>query len=282
MKRDKPKLLSDSLSSLIEKFSQSDVIAEMEKEYQSAPAKLISTLLIDDTSFIQEVPLPERTIHYFAEGLKSKGFYNPLVVRKKKEGRYEVILGRKRFFGAKEAGILSLPCAIVDCGDEETLLMLVADARDQRETNILEMALLCHALSEKFGYRQQTLANLSHQSRCQITNTMRLLKLPASVRYDVALGKLSYGQARALVSLPPFLVEDASQEIKKNHWSVRKTEEYCKKLQGKSEKPLHVPSVSYKKGNTVSLTFSSKEEMEAFLKKSGIPLKGRSQSGIKN
>ena len=67
MKRDKPKLLSDSLSSLIEKFSQSDVIAEMEKEYQSAPAKLISTLLIDDTSFIQEVPLPDKAIRYFAE-----------------------------------------------------------------------------------------------------------------------------------------------------------------------------------------------------------------------
>ncbi|MDD6802379.1 MAG: ParB/RepB/Spo0J family partition protein [Mollicutes bacterium] len=278
MKRDKPKLLSDSLSSLIEKFSQSDVIAEMEKEYQSAPAKLISTLLIDDTSFIQEVPLPDKTIRYFAEGLKSKGFYNPLVVRKKGEGRYEVILGRKRFFGAKAAGILSLPCAVVDCGDEETLLMLLADARDQRETNILEMALLCHALSEKFGYRQQTLANLSHQSRCQITNTMRLLKLPASVRYDVALGKLSYGQARALVSLPTPLIDEAAKAIQKNHWSVRKAEEYCKKLQGKENKPLHVPSISYKKGNTVSLTFSSEEEMKSFLKKAGIPFQTKPYS----
>ena len=156
--------------------------------------------------------------------------------------------------------------------------MLLADARDQRETNILEMALLCHALSEKFGYRQQTLANLSHQSRCQITNTMRLLKLPASVRYDVALGKLSYGQARALVSLPTPLIDEAAKAIQKNHWSVRKAEEYCKKLQGKENKPLHVPSISYKKGNTVSLTFSSEEEMKSFLKRAGIPFQTKPYS----
>ena len=162
MRKDRKKANLPSLNDLIEKFSQEDVIAVMEKEYQSAPAKLIPSSLIDDTPFIKEVVVPESTIDTFAAGLQEKGFYNPLVVRPKGD-RYELILGRKRFLGAKKAGILSLPCAIVEVGDEEELLMLLADTRDQRDTNVVEMALICEALQRDFGYTQQTLAELSHQ-----------------------------------------------------------------------------------------------------------------------
>ncbi|HBM70348.1 MAG TPA: hypothetical protein DD377_03070, partial [Firmicutes bacterium] len=101
MKKDK-KASMPSLSTLIEKFSQEDVIAVMEKEYQAAPARLIPTSLIDDTRFIKDVVLSSDTINSFASGLKEKGFYNPLIVRPNGE-RFELILGRKRFFGAKKA-----------------------------------------------------------------------------------------------------------------------------------------------------------------------------------
>ena len=194
MRKDRKKANLPSLNDLIEKFSQEDVIAVMEKEYQSAPAKLIPSSLIDDTPFIKEVVVPESTIDTFAAGLQEKGFYNPLVVRPKGD-RYELILGRKRFLGAKKAGILSLPCAIVEVGDEEELLMLLADTRDQRDTNVVEMALICEALQRDFGYTQQTLAELSHQSRSQITNILRILKLPSSIRQSICLGELSYGHA---------------------------------------------------------------------------------------
>ena len=117
MKREGKKVVP-SLSNLIEKFSQEDVIAVMEKEYQAAPARLIPTSLIDDTSFIKDIVIPKDVVSSFAAGLKEKGFYNPLIVRSKGD-RFELILGRKRFFGAKKAGILSLPCVVRDAEDEE-------------------------------------------------------------------------------------------------------------------------------------------------------------------
>ena len=141
-----------------------------------------------------------------------------------KGDRYELILGRKRFLGAKKAGILSLPCAIVEVGDEEELLMLLADTRDQRDTNVVEMALICEALQRDFGYTQQTLAELSHQSRSQITNILRILKLPSSIRQSICLGELSYGHARALASLPEKEMGELLDKIESEKLSVRDVE----------------------------------------------------------
>jgi ParB family chromosome partitioning protein len=272
MKKGSKPILSASLSELIEKFSREDVIAVMEKEYQSAPAKLIPISLIDDTKFISDVLFPEDTIESFAKGLKEKGFYNPLVVRKKGKERYEVVLGRKRFFGAQKAGILSLPCVIANVSDEEELLMLLADTRDNRDSNVVEMALVCQALSKRFGYSQKTLAELSHQSRSQITNTLRILRLPKSVRDDICLGKLSYGHARAVASLDGERLRAALRKIFDEKMSVRDTERYVKSL-GQSD-PFHNEEIIkeatrasevIEKKKSLTLVFDSEEAKQEFL-----------------
>ena len=271
MKKGKP-ILSASLSDLIEKFSREDVIAVMEKEYQSAQAKLIPISLIDDTKYISEVLFPENTIDVFAKGLKEKGFYNPLVVRRKGKGRYEVVLGRKRFFGAQKAGILSLPCVIADVSDEEELLMLLADTRDNRDSNVVEMALVCQALAKRFGYSQKTLAELSHQSRSQITNTLRILRLPKSVRDDICLGKLSYGHARAVASLEGERLRTALRKIFDEKLSVRDTERYVRSL-GQTNpfqneeilKEATRASEVIEKKKSLTLVFDSEEAKQVFL-----------------
>lgn len=275
MKREKKKpLLSSSLSDLIEKFSQEDVIAVMEKEYQSSPNQLIPSGMIEDTSFVKDVKVPQETIDYFASGLKEKGFYNPLVVRPIGANRYELILGRKRFFGAKKAGILSIPCAVREVGDEELLLMLLADTRDQRDTNVVEMALVYDALQKKFGYTQQTLASLSHLSRPQITNNLRILRLPRYVRDEICLGKLSYGHAKAIVSLPPSEIDDMVSLIHRQKLSVRETEN----LVAERLRPSGAPTIEelkkrfgaesvFESHNSVTFCFGSEKEKIAFLEK---------------
>ena len=274
MSQGKGKKTLPSLSDLIERFSQEDVIAVMEKEYQSAPTKLIPSSLIDDTSYIKDVVVPENTIDAFAAGLKEKGFYNPLVVRSLGD-RYELILGRKRFLGAKKAGILSLPCVIVNVGDEEELLMLLADTRDQRDTNVIELGLICLSLKEKFGYTQQTLADLTHQSRSQITNILRIMKLPASIRDDICLGTLSYGHAKALASLSGREVEECAKKIKAERLSVRDAEALVragkKLIAPKQEKALlsKYPSASEVsiQAKSVTFRFHNPKEKEKFVLK---------------
>lgn len=267
--RKKQQILSDSLSDLIAKFSEHDVIGKMEKEYQSAPARLIPISLLDDTTVLSSVEIPESTIEFFAEGLKEKGFYNPLVVCSRNE-RFEVILGRKRFFGAKRAGILSIPCVVLDIGEEEKLLMLLADARDQKEINILEMAFVCKALADDFNYPQKMLATLSHQSRPQITNILRVLRLPEPLQQELAKGNLSYGHAKAIASLPEDEMLQVGQEVLSKHLSVHQLEDYLRDRNG-SPRLKHVTNhkdwdnrVSIS-SDRISIRFDNDEEKEKIL-----------------
>lgn len=266
MKSDERKRLSPNLSELIEKFSQNDIIAEMEKEYQSAPAKLVSLSSLDDNHFIADVKIADGIIEYFASALREKGIFNPLVVTPNGE-RFEVVLGRKRFLGAQRAGLVSLPCIIKEMGEEEELLTLLADNRDQRESNPIEMALICSALQNRFGYTQQTLASLSHQSRCQITNTMRLLRLSPSFQEEVSLGLLSYGHAKAIASLAPGDMERVVNKIHAEHLSVRETERFVANMKKKGQGcgAEDVPEISVS-GNVVTLKFASSEGKNEFLR----------------
>ena len=261
MKRGKKALLSSSLSDLVEKFSQQNIVAEIEKRYQNAPARLLPITQIDDTHFVSGVILPEDTIEYFATRLKEKGFYNPLVVRPKEGGRYEIILGRKRFYGAKRAGLESLPCAFAEVGDEEMLLMLLADTRDQREANVIELAVVCRHLQNDFGYTQETLAELTHQSRCQISNILRVLNLPDELLRDICLKKLSYGHGRALASLPEEEAIELAKRIENEKISVRECERIVRKMRGEAKRP---PFEIEEDGLTLTLRFQNEEELAKF------------------
>ena len=245
----------------------------MEKEYASSPTRLISTSLIDDTSYISSVPIKKNVIDFFAEGLKEKGFYNPLVIRSKGE-RYELILGRKRFIAAKKVGIVSLPCVIAEVSDEEELLMLLADNRDTRDCPAPQIALVYKALIDEFDYTHQTLSALSPISRPQVTNILRILKLPQEIQDEISLGNLSYGHGKVIASLNAEDMVPFAKRIKKEKLSVGKTEYLVREMLSKdsNNKSLLTPSMFGAKeirdrSKSVTFRFESEEEKEAFVKK---------------
>ena len=262
-----------SLSKLVKKFSQEDVILQMEKEYRSVASVNIPLEKIDDNSYVNKVTFSKKTVNLLGKSIKEKGFFNPLVVRPKGD-RYELILGRKRYFGAKNIDLKEVPAIIREVDDEEVLLMLLADVRDEREGNIIEMALICTALSKKFNYSQATLGKLSHQSRSQVTNIVRLLSLPEKVLKEVVLGELSYGHARALLGLEKFEIEEAVNTIHRNKLSVRETESLVKRYRyedGDYEELISLITKSNArdvkiKPSSVSFEFDTVEEKEAFIK----------------
>lgn len=274
MSKSKKGKLNPSLSELVKKFSKNDVIAEMEKEYQHAESKRIPLSLIDDNSFIKRVEIPNSDIEMVAKSISERGIYNPLIVRPS-GSHYELILGRKRYLASKKAGLYEVPVVIKDAGDEETLLMLLADTRDQRSANVVEMAFIYSALNERFHYSQLTLAEISHQSRSQVTNTMRILRLPDHIVKEISLGKLSYGHAKAIVSLSDEEIESVVRLIHEEKLSVREAEELAKQYSltpsafpDESEtlkKKYGFDSVLIKK-LSVTFSFKSAEEKEKFLK----------------
>ncbi len=255
------------------KFARNDVIAELEKEYQNDGGRLLPLSSIDDNKVVRSVRPSKSSTEHFAKGISERGLYNPLVVRPS-YGRYELILGRKRYYGARLAGLSEVPCVITEKDDEETLLMLLADIRDQKDSNVVEMALVYQALSREFGYSQQTLSSLSHASRSQVTNILRLLKLPEPVLRMIADGKLTYGHARSLVPLAYNDCLDLAEMAAGRGLSVRETEERAKSLLNPGEElndlgrlARSVGALSIEEGVThIVFDFSSEKKKSDFLK----------------
>lgn len=221
MKKDK--LVDISLSKLLKRFANTDVIANMEKEYRQIKPLFISPKLIDDNGYLKKVKLNEQLICDSLISIKEKGLNTPLIIRPKKD-HYEIVLGRKRLIAAKKFKLESVPCAIINVDDEEMLVMLAADIRDSNYSNMVELSIVCNRLTKDYKYTQKDIAKLLHQSRSQITNIIRLFNLPETVLADVSLGKLSFGHAKCLLTLPDEVINDTVAEIYKHNLSVRSTE----------------------------------------------------------
>ena len=129
------------------------------------------------------------------------GVLQPVVVRATEEGTYELIMGERRTRAAREAGLHSIPAVIRDTADEHLLRDALLENLHRSELNPLEEASAYQQLLEDFRITQEELASRIGRSRPQISNTIRLLKLPMPVQQRVAAGVLSAGHARAILSL---------------------------------------------------------------------------------
>lgn len=268
MKRNDETIVKTNLSRLVKKYAQSDVIHSMEREYKSAPAFYIDTDLIDDNSFLKKLPMRPGLISSLTVSFENGDIIEPLVLRPKGK-RYEVVMGRKRLLAAQKVKLSHLPAIVKEYTDEEVLLVLLAIARDEHDVNPIEQALIASYLVSMFGYTQSAIATLTHQSRPQVTNIMRLLKLPESIMNEVSLGNLSYGHARALCGVSEDQKLSVYEQIKDNHLTVRQTEDLINKSYRKEEKKRS-KKFSYSKivhinGIEVKVSFSSLQAMEDFL-----------------
>jgi ParB family chromosome partitioning protein len=149
----------------------------------------------------------------FAElvhSIKELGVLQPIVVRSiaGEAGKYELIMGERRLRASKEAGLAKIPAVIRETADENMLRDALLENLHRSDLNPLEEASAYQQLLEDFGITQEELANRIGRSRPKITNSIRLLKLPAEVQRKVAAGVLSAGHARALLS-----IEDSSRQL---------------------------------------------------------------------
>lgn len=164
----------------------------------------------------------------FAElvhSIKEFGVLQPIVVRSKGSG-YELIMGERRLRASKEAGLTKIPAIVRETADENMLRDALLENLHRANLNPLEEASAYKQLLEDFGSTQDQLADKLGRSRPQITNTLRLLKLPLTVQSKVAAGVLSAGHARALLGAPDDLTMTAfAEKTVREGLSVRSLEE---------------------------------------------------------
>jgi ParB family chromosome partitioning protein len=167
------------------------------------------------------------------------GVLQPVVVRDVGDGTYELIMGERRTRAAREAGLTSIPAVIRDTADEHLLRDALLENLHRSELNPLEEASAYQQLLSDFGITQEELASRIGRSRPQISNTIRLLKLPLPVQQRVAAGVLTAGHARAILSLDDAdAMQRLADKIVNEDLSVRAAEAAAKAPDAGRARPL--------------------------------------------
>lgn len=168
----------------------------------------------------------EDALNELAFSIKEIGLLQPVVVRPLGDGFYELVAGERRWRASKQAGITEIPAIIRQTPDDTLLRDSLLENLHRVQLNALEEAAAYQQLLNDFGCTQDELSQRIGRSRPQISNTIRLLRLPVNVQRRVAAGVLSAGHARALLALPTETeMEALATRIVAEGLSVRQTEE---------------------------------------------------------
>jgi ParB family transcriptional regulator, chromosome partitioning protein len=159
--------------------------------------------------------------------IREVGVLQPIVVRKTEvDGHYELIMGERRWRATQQAGLTQIPAIIRDTSDDDLLRDALLENLHRSALNPLEEAAAYSQLLNDFGCTQVVLASRIGRSRPQVSNTLRLLKLPPLIQRRVAAGVLSAGHARALLAMTEgSAMERLAQRIVAEGLSVRAVEE---------------------------------------------------------
>jgi ParB family chromosome partitioning protein len=168
----------------------------------------------------------EEALEELKTSIQEVGFLQPIVVRELGDGRYELVMGERRWRAAQAVGRETIPAIVRDTPDDAMLRDALLENIHRANLNPLEEAAAYQQLLEEFGATHEELARRIGRSRPQISNTIRLMNLPAAVQRRVAAGILSAGHARALLGLDNSAAQDAlAERIVREGLSVRATEE---------------------------------------------------------
>lgn len=236
----------------------------------------------------------ETALSELADSILLHGLVQPIVVRKKSNGFYEIIAGERRWRACKMAGLNEIPAIVKDVNDLAASELSLIENLQRENLNAVEEANGYRDLIENFGLTQEDAAKRVGKSRTAVANILRILKLPPDVLKLVESDELSYGHARALIPLCGVMNEsdllNQAKQIVKNGLSVRDTENlvrillenkkmpveqslikksYYKQLESKISSTLgrrvQIKQTPDGKGH-LSLAYSSSEDLEQLLK----------------
>jgi ParB family chromosome partitioning protein len=259
------------------------------------PQRPLSGVLEAPVEAVRPNPLQPRTrfdtleMSELAESIRQHGIIQPLIVTLGEEAdQYILIAGERRLEAARLAGLASVPVIIRDADDRARLELALIENLQRADLGPLEEAEAFRHLAEDFSLSHEEIAARVGKSRAAVSNTLRLLKLPAAVQKALVEGLISEGHARALLALPtPQAQAAALQTILTNGLNVRQTEDLVKRLNGQRgeppPRPIHPPEITAleerlrgalgtkvilnrrKKGGTVVIHYYSDEELDSIV-----------------
>jgi ParB family chromosome partitioning protein len=247
--------------------------------------------MIEPNPYQPRMSFDQEALDELAESIKTLGLIQPITVRRKSEGRYQIISGERRFRACRQAGMDMIPAYIRDTNDQGMLEMAIVENIQRENLDPIEVAMSYQRLIEECNLTQEQMAIRVGKKRASVTNYLRLLKLPAKLQHDLKVGLLSVGHAKVLLGVEDLKMQEYLCDLViKEDMSVRQLEEKIKKLT--EQKPADTQeaqdlpeeyfkvlervgkyfesNISLKRTNngkgTMTIHFSSDEEVRNFLK----------------
>lgn len=181
---------------------------------------------------------PEDKIEELAKSIEIHGIIQPIMVRPSGEG-YEIVAGERRWRAARKASLKQVPCIIRELSEEQNMLVAIIENMQREDLNPMEEADALNQMITRFGLTQEEVSKSVGKSRPYITNSLRLLKLPAMIRDMVIQGELTSGHARAIAGVKEEKLQlNLAKKVVKDGLSVRETEMLAnKENEGAGNKP---------------------------------------------
>ena len=232
------------------------------------------------------------SLRELADSIKASGILQPVIVRKKGPGDYQLVAGERRLRAAHLAGLTKVPAIVRDYTDTEMMELALIENIQREDLNPIDEARAYHALIERVGLTHDQVSERVGKQRSSITNSLRLLVLPVEVMEMVSRGTLTAGHARAILSIESAGDQlAAARYVQSKGFSVRRTEAFVKrksrkahsrprteKLEGLGEWETklqqrfatHVAISPGRKGGKVEFEFYSQEDLERLLEAWGV------------
>lgn len=271
-------------------YINKEVVTSDQPRQGTADVLRIPSDMIEPNPFQPRMNFDQEALEELGESIRTLGLIQPITVRRKPDGRYQIISGERRFRACRATGMEMIPAYIRDTDDQGMLEMAIVENIQRENLDPIEVAMSYQRLIEECNLTQEQMAVRVGKKRASVTNYLRLLKLPAKIQHDLKVSLLSVGHAKVLLGVEDQqLQEYLCDLVIKDDLSVRQLEEKIKKLSqkknGSEEQGQDLPEEYFKvleivgkyfendislkrstagKG-TMTIHFSSDEEVRKFL-----------------
>ncbi len=194
--------------------------------------------MIEPNPFQPRMSFDQDALEELAESIRTLGLIQPITVRRKSDGRFQIISGERRFRASQLVGMDMIPAYIRDTNDQGMLEMAIVENIQREDLDPIEVAMSYQRLIEECNLTQEQMAVRVGKKRASVTNFLRLLKLPAKIQHDLKLGLLSVGHAKVLLGVDDIrLQEYLCDLVIKEDMSVRQLEDKIRKMSEPKKQP---------------------------------------------
>ena len=193
--------------------------------------------MVEPNPYQPRMSFDNEALNELADSIRTLGLIQPITVRRKWDDRFQIISGERRFRACRLCNMDMIPAYVMEADDQGMLEMAIVENIQRENLDPIEVAMSYQRLIDECRLTQEQMAERVGKKRASVTNTLRLLRLPAKVQHDLKVGLISVGHAKVILGVDdPSLQEKLCDLVVRDGLSVRQLEEKLRKLMNAGEK----------------------------------------------